>query len=150
MTKGINYISKGISLIFIALAAIFALWLLYVGDKAIEGDLGLQNRLLNPFIYTAYIALAIAIVLAIIFSIVNMISRPKNAIKMLVIIGVMVVVAFIAYSIAGNSFSELKLQSLKTTAETSRQVGAALYYTYIIGAVAVLVTIVSSIINIFK
>ncbi len=150
MTKGINIISKGISLIFMALAAVFMLWLLYAGDNAIKGDLGLQDRLLNPFLYTAYIALALAVVLAIFFSFVNLIVKPKNLVKMLIIVGVMVVLAFVTYSMAGNDFDALKLKTLKTTAETSKQVGAALYYTYIIGAVAIVVTIFSSIINLFK
>ncbi len=150
MTKGINFISKGISLIFMALAAVFMMWLLYVGDSGLQNDLALQDRLLNPFMYTAYIAFAVAVVLAVLFSLANLFIKPKNLVKILVIVGVMVVVAFVAYTMAGNEFSVLKLQKLNTTAEVSKQVGAALYYTYIIGAVAIVVTIFSSIINLFK
>ncbi len=75
--------------------------------------------------------------------------NPKNAIKILVILVGLVIVGFIAYSMATNSFTMLELQTLETTESVSKSVGASLIFTYIVGGVAVLAVVYSGISNIF-
>lgn len=150
MTRIINYIFKAISYILMLAAAVFIALIWYKGDSALENNLGLQNQILDPFMLTAAIALGLAVAVTIVFSIVSVGMNPRNAIKVVIIIAGLVILGFITYSMAGNEFNAVQLQELETTKEVSQQVGAALYYTYIIGLAAVLVTIYSSIAGLFK
>lgn len=150
MTKVVNLIFKVVSFILMALAAIFIVMVWTKGDDALENDLALQAQILNPFIYTAYFAFGIAIATAVIFSILSMAINPKNIVKILITIAAMILLGVVTYSMAGNEFDAVKLQKLNATADISKQVGAALYYTYIIGAIAILATIYASIAGLFK
>lgn len=150
MVKVTNYISKAISYLLMALALIFIVLVWAKGDEAIAGDLGLQAKVLDPFMITAYVALGLAIVSAVLFSILNIAMNPKSAVKIIIIIAALIILGVITYSLAGNDFGAVTLQKLDTTAEVSRRVGAALYYTYIVGALAILATIYASIAGLFK
>jgi len=150
MTKVFNIVSKGLSYLFIALATLFIILVWTNGDDALEGNLALQDSIMNPFLITAYVAIAIATLAAVIFSIVNMAVNPKNAVKIFITIAVLIVLGVVTYSIAGNNFDNVTLQRLNATEELSREVGAALYYTYIMGVIAVLATIYSGVSGLFK
>lgn len=150
MTKAINYTFKAISYIIMLVAAVFVILIWSKGDSAFEGNLGLQNQILDPYMITAYIALGLAVLVTVIFSIVSIALNPKNAVKIVGILVGLVILGFITYSLAGNKFNAVKLQELETTVEVSKSVGAALYYTYIVGAVAILVTLYSSVAGLFK
>jgi len=150
MTKVFNIVSKGLSYLFMALATLFIILVWANGDDALEGNLALQDSIMNPFLITAYVAIGIATLAAVIFSIVNMAVNPKNAVKIFITIAVLIVLGVVTYSIAGNNFDNVTLQRLKATEELSREVGAALYYTYIMGIIAVLATIYSGVSGLFK
>ncbi|MBU1369740.1 MAG: hypothetical protein KJ578_08810 [Bacteroidetes bacterium] len=104
----------------------------------------------DNFMQWAYVLLIASVIIAIASPVYGFIMAPKNAIKLLVILGVVAIIAFVAYSIAGNTFSETRLELLKINAQTSRNVGMGLYFTYFAGAVAVLSIVFSSVIKIFK
>ena len=131
-----------------ALAAIFIVLVWYHGDEAIEQSL--QAQVLDPFMITAYVALGLAIATAIIFSIVSVAMNPKNIVRIAIILAGLVLLGVVTYNIAGNAFTDVELQKLDTTELVSKQVGAALYYTYIIGGLAILATIYASIAGLFK
>lgn len=148
MNKIVNLIFKVISWILMALAAIFIVLVWYHGDEAIEQSL--QAQVLDPFMITAYVALGLAIATAIIFSIVSVAMNPKNIVRIAIILAGLVLLGVVTYNIAGNAFTDVELQKLDTTELVSKQVGAALYYTYIIGGLAILATIYASIAGLFK
>jgi len=148
MNKIVNLISKIISWILMALAAVFIVLVWYHGDGAIEESL--QAQVLDPFMFTAYVALGLAIATAIIFSIISIAMNPKNIVKVAIILAGLVLLGVVTYNMAGNAFTDVELQKLDTTELVSQQVGAALYYTYIIGGVAILATIYASIAGLFK
>ena len=148
MNKIVNLIFKVISWILMALAAIFIVLVWYHGDEAIEQSL--QAQVLDPFMITAYVALGLAIATAIIFSIISVAMNPKNIVKIAIILAGLVLLGVVTYNMAGNAFTDVELQKLDTTELVSKQVGAALYYTYIIGGLAILATIYASIAGLFK
>ncbi|MGM0565318.1 MAG: hypothetical protein ACQESX_01055 [Bacteroidota bacterium] len=148
MNKIVNLIFKVISWLLMALAAVFIVLVWYHGDDAIEQSL--QAQVLDPFMITAYVALGLAIATAIIFSIISVAMNPKNIVKIAIILAGLVLLGVVTYNMAGNAFTDVELQKLKTTELVSKQVGAALYYTYIIGGLAVLATIYASIAGLFK
>ncbi|MDO8899317.1 MAG: hypothetical protein Q7V19_16820, partial [Bacteroidales bacterium] len=73
-----------------------------------------------------------------------------NVVKLLVSLGLVALIAIISYSLAGNTFSELRLETLKINAQTSRMVGMGLLFTYITSGLAIAAILYSSIFKIFK
>jgi hypothetical protein len=145
MDKTILNIFKVISLILIGLAVILQIVVL------IKGEEGLVNSsILDNYVLLAYVALGITAFLAILFPVIFMIQNPKSALKLLLAIVGLVIIGFICYSVATNSFNVAELEKLKATAEVSKSVGAALYFTYIVGGLAVVSIIFSGIAGIFK
>ena len=101
-------------------------------------------------IYWGYFLVIFTAVIVILFPIVFLILNPKNSIKIFISLGVMVVIAIIAYSLSQVNFTELQLEKLGTTASTVKYVGAGLIFTYILASLAVLSIVYASISRIFK
>ena len=150
MTRILNLIFKTISYILMLVAAVMVALIWAKGDSSIENSLALQNQILDPFMITAYVALGLAVLVTVVFSVVSVAMDPKNALKIVGILAGLVILGFITYGVAGNEFGMAQLQELETTEEVSRRVGAALYYTYIIGGLAIIATIYSSVAGLFK
>ncbi|MEJ2595794.1 MAG: hypothetical protein P8100_11880 [bacterium] len=128
-------------------------WILYVlvAVVAILGVLFYTDNLSSEGIITgAKYMLYLGIAVMIISPIYSFISNPTNIVKLLISIGLMVVVIVIGYSMADNTFTPLELETLETTADTSKLVGMGLYVTYIAFGLTILVTIYASIIKAFK
>jgi len=105
---------------------------------------------LDTVIYWGYFLLIFTAVIVILFPIIFLILNPRNSIKIFISLGVMVVIAIIAYSLSTVNFTELQLEKLGTTASTVKNVGAGLIFTYILAALAVLSIVYASISRIFK
>lgn len=101
-------------------------------------------------IYWGYFLVIFTAVITILFPIVAMIMNPKNSIKIFIALGLMVIIAIIAYSLSQVGFTDLQLEKLEVTADTSKYVGAGLIFTYILAGLAVLTIIYASISRIFK
>jgi uncharacterized membrane protein len=145
MEKLVHNISRAISFLFMAAAVVFIVWIFKEGDSAIEENAELGDKIMDPFMMTTFIAFGLAVVLAIVLPVFDILKNPKQAVKTLAVIGGMAVLAFVAYAIASNTYTELQLEKMMTTAETSKMVGAGLYFTYIMGALAIIATIFSGI-----
>ena len=104
----------------------------------------------DMLIYWGYFLLIFTVVITILFPLVFLILNPKNSIKIFISLGLMIVIALIAYSLSQVGLSDLMLEKLKVTANTARLVGAGLIFTYILGCLAVLSIIYASISKIFK
>jgi len=102
------------------------------------------------FINWAKILLIVAVVVMVISPIYGFIIHPQNIVKMLVSIVGMVVVIGIAYMLAGNEFTNYRLEELNSTVETSKLVGMGLFATYIAFGLTVIAIFYSSIVKLFK
>jgi len=102
------------------------------------------------FLNWAKLLLLVAVAVMVISPIYGFIVNPQNIVKMLVSIVVLVVVIGAAYALAGNSFTDYRLEELKITAETSTMVGVGLYTTYIAFGLTVVAILYASVIKIFK
>jgi hypothetical protein len=138
MKDSIANITKWI--LFLLLALVFVSGLLFYLD-ILTADL---------FINWSKLLLIVGVAIMVISPIYGFILHPKNAVKLLISLALFVVVIIIGYSLAGNEFSELRLEELKATAETSKLVGMGLYVTYIAFGLAILAAIYTSIIKVFK
>ena len=128
-------------------------WILYLllALSVIPGVLFYAGMLdTELFINWAKILLIVAVIVMVLSPIYGFITNPQNLVKMLISIVVMVVVVGVAYMLAENSFTEYRLEELKTTADTSKLVGMGLYATYIAFGLTVVAIFYSSVIKIFK
>lgn len=148
--KLIYTITKVLYILFGLSGVFFLVWVWIIGDKAMEDDPMAAGNILNPWISITIGGLIFTTLLAVVGPILSMIQSPKNAIKMLIAIGGLVVIGFVCYSFADNTFDIVQLENLETTADISRLVGASLIFTYIVGGLAVISIIFSGIAGVFK
>jgi len=128
-------------------------WVLYVllAFSVIPGVLFFSGVFSTEmFINTAYIMLIVGVAVMVISPLYGFITNPQNIVKMLISIALMVVIVVLAYSLAGNDFSDYRLEELKTTTEISRLVGMGMFVTYITFGLTVVAILYSSIIKLFK
>ncbi|MCD6091755.1 MAG: hypothetical protein J7J72_09670 [Bacteroidales bacterium] len=143
MDNLLKNIFKGVSIVLMSIAAIYQIVVLTQGNSPSES-------VLDGYFWVAYIAFGMAAFFAILFPIIQAVSNPKDAVKSLIGLVVVVALGFVAYALADNTFTSIQLEKMETTIQTSRSVGAALIYTYFIFALAVLAVIYASISSIFK
>lgn len=143
-------IFKIISIVLILAGVVFIALILTKSKTEIMESASLQNRLLNPYFITAYVALGLCVVLAFLFPVISIITQPKNAIRVLIGIGAIVLIGVIAYSVSSNEFTDFQLSTLKITETGSRQVGAALLATYVIAGASVLAILYAEVSSLIK
>jgi len=128
-------------------------WILYllVALVFLSGLLFYTNSISTGlFIDWAILLLIVGVIIMIISPIYGYISHPKNVVKLLISVALFIVVLIVGYTFAGNEFTDLRLEELKTTAETSKLVGMGLIVTYISLALAFIAVIYASIVKAFN
>lgn len=143
MDNLLKNIFKGVSIILIVIAAIYQIVVFTQGNSP-------SDSVLNGYFTLAYIAFGLSLLFAILFPVLQIIANPKAAVRTLIVFAFLVVLWFVAYSLSDNSFSQVQLEKMDTTAEVSKMVGAGLIYTYFIFGMAVVAIIYASISNFFK
>ena len=138
MKDSIANITKWILYVLMAIVALLGI-LFYTGYLSVDS-----------FISGAKWLLVLSVAIMIVSPIYTFIVHPKNLVKLLLSLGLFVVIIVIGYSLAGNTFTELELETLKTNADTSKLVGMGLYVTYIAFGLAILSAIYASIVKVFK
>jgi hypothetical protein len=133
--------SKILRIFLAVLLAVSALLAILFYVDAISDDV---------LIYWGYFLVILTAVITILFPIAFIIMNPKSSVKIFIGIGLMVVLAIIAYSLSKVGFTDRQLEELEVTSETAHYVGAGLIFTYILAALAVLSIIYASISRIFK
>ncbi|MDA3906488.1 MAG: hypothetical protein PF484_10470 [Bacteroidales bacterium] len=143
MDNLLKNIFKGISIILIAIATIYQIVIFYQGGSP-------SDTVLDGYFLVAYIAFGISALCAILFPIIQVIANPKDAVRSLIVVAFLVALWFVAYALSDNSFTPAQLENMETNEQTSRLVGAGLFYTYFIFIMAIGATIYASISSIFK
>jgi uncharacterized membrane protein len=128
-------------------------WFLYLlmGISAVLGILFYTNAIKSDLLmYWGYLLLAVLILVTLAASLSNLFMHPKGAIKFAIILGGMVLIAIISYSVSTNTFTALQLEKMDITESTSKMVGAGLYITYVMFGAALLSIIYTAVSRIFK
>jgi len=149
MDKIIIRLFKILSVLIMILGVVFFVLVLINAD-VLETNLSVQAKVLDPYANLMYITLLITAFLAVFFPLIYAVLNPKQLIKFLIILAGLVLVGFLAYSLASNTFNAEQLQRLETTAQESRIVGAGLIFTYFVAGLTVLSLLVFSVFSFFK
>ena len=125
-----NKIVKIVAGVVGVIAIFFLVRIIGAGDDAIENDLALQGSLVSPFMYIAYIVLAITVAIVAFFSLKNIATHPSVLMSTLKNVGAFVVLAAIAYFGFANGV-ETEMKDGEVLSEGgSKLVGAGLYLFY--------------------
>ena len=107
--------------------------LISAGDEAIKA--GESSSSVNSYMFLAYLALLIAILSTIAFTIINIITNSSGLVKTMISVGVFLFLSLICYFIASGNETILKDGSVLTVSQ-SRLVGAGLYLFYFLSFIA--------------
>ncbi len=135
-----NSINKILSISLYALLGLSTLF----GVLFYAGALGTETLM-----YWCYILMGISIVIAVVFSIANMIKIPKSAKSAIIGIAALVVVLLISYALASDEVTEAYADFISGP-EASRRVGMGLIAMYILGIGAIASILFSGISKLFK
>lgn len=136
-----NNVSKILSIVagVIGIVAIYFLArIIMEGDEPVKSSLELQNSIVSPFIQFAKIILVITAVLAIGFSLFNLVRNPQSLKKALISIaalGAVLVIAYVVasdaavYDVSGNVLKDGEAGSI------SKWVSTGIWYSLMLGAV---------------
>ena len=136
-----NTVSKILSLVagLIGFIAIYFLArIIMEGDDAVKESLELQNSLVSPFVSFARIILIITAVIAIVFSLWNLIRQPKLLKKSLISLAVMAVLLIIAYGLASDAAVTNASGNIIKDGEAgpvSKWVSTGIIYSFILGGI---------------
>ncbi|UOB19037.1 hypothetical protein [Abyssalbus ytuae] len=100
-------ILKIVILIVGAISAFFLVRILLAGEDAIKADVGLQDSLISPFIVIAYIVFVIAVVAALLFTILNLLKNPTLLKRALIGIGAFLVIIILSFVLAKGEVTTL-------------------------------------------
>ena len=121
---------------------VFLIRILATGEDAIEASGDLQNSLLSPFLYLTYIVFGVAVVVTLLYTVVNLLKNPRQLRKALMSVGAFAVVVLVGYLIAKGI--ETPLPDGKTlSASGSRLVGTGLYTFYFLTVIAIVLIFIS-------
>ncbi len=136
------YVLMGVSVI-IAL-------LYYLGKKVpgTEGTPSEEPMITQTALLLAYIFVAIALISALVFPLINVFQHPGNFKNALLILLAFVCVLGLGYLLASNK--PIEIINVDTTARTLKMVGAGLKATYLLGAIAFLGIIFSEVASFFR
>ena len=134
-------VSKILSLVsgFIGLVAIYFLTrIIMEGDDAVKESLELQNSLVSPFVQFAKIILIITTIVALVFSLWNLIKHPKLLKKTLASVGILAVLLIFAYAISSDAeVTNMSGNVIKDgeAGSTSKWVSTGIWYSMVLGGV---------------
>ena len=134
-------ISKILSLIsgLIGLIAIyFLVRIIMEGDDAVKESLDLQNSLVSPFVSFAKVILIITTVIAVVFSLWNLIRQPKLLKKTLISLAGLGFLLFISYVMASDAaVTNVSGNIIKDgeAGSTSKWVSTGIWYSMILGGI---------------
>lgn len=138
----LHKILKYIALVIGVLGLILLGRIIATGDDAIKASAEVQNSVLNPIMWIAYLVLAVVIALVVIFVIAGLFrGNIKNTIIGLVSFGVVILISYLV-----SSGSEVTLKDGGTlSASADHWVGAGLWSFYILAGLAILAMVFSSV-----
>jgi len=134
-------VSKILSLIsgLIGLIAVyFLVRIIMEGDDAVKESLDLQNSLVSPFVQFAKIILIITTIVAVVFSLWNLVRQPKLLKKTLVSLAALAVLLLIAYMMSSDEATTNMSGNIIKDGEagsTSKWVSTGIWYSMILGAI---------------
>lgn len=154
----LNIVGRVLTFVIIGLAIFFTIYLMVQWDPAWSNDIpkGVEElgSSMGLFFNFTYVIIALIGLVIVSFGIIQFIDKPKSAIRMLIALGILGLIALIAYQIASPDIDEKFVAEIAddvtVTDSLSRGIGAGLIGTFILAGLAVLTIVYSWISKIIK
>ncbi|WP_239021979.1 hypothetical protein [Pontimicrobium aquaticum] len=130
-------IIKLVAAIVGVISIFFLVRIIGAGDEALETDPALQDSIVSPFMYIAYIILGVMVFLVLVFSIKHMFTNAATLKKTLTNVGAFLALALIAYFGFATGVETPLRDGEVLSAGDSQLVGAGLYLFYFLVFIAV-------------
>lgn len=148
------YIILAISVILVVVFAMKNSSIVLSEDATVAEKIKEYGSTLDMFIGWAYVLIGLAAAAAIIPSLIQLVTQPKNAVKTVISIGIVVALILVAYAMAdGTVFTTAQLPGYDgpdNVPETLKFADTMIYTTYFLLAGAILSIIYVEVSNIFK
>lgn len=148
------YIILAISVILVVVFAMKNSSIVLSEDATVAEKITEYGSTLDMFIGWAYVLIGLAAAAAIIPSLIQLVTQPKNAVKTVISIGIVVALILVAYAMAdGTVFTTAQLPGYDgpdNVPETLKFADTMIYTTYFLLAGAILSIIYVEVSNIFK
>ena len=118
------------------LGAVWLVRIILAGDTAILDSADLQDSLVTPFIYIAYLIFAIALVFVLVFVIKNLFTSGSSLKGTLIGLGAFLAVVVISFLLASGEETPMRDGEV-LSASASRWVEAGIYAFYLLALIAV-------------
>tara|TARA_R110000751_G_C13658685_1_gene468884 strand:- start:293 stop:733 length:441 start_codon:yes stop_codon:yes gene_type:complete len=132
----LHKILKIVALILSILGAVGLVRIILAGDTAILDSADLQDSLVTPFIYIAYLIFAIALVFVLVFVIKNLFTSGSSLKGTLIGLGAFLAVVVISFLLASGEETPMRDGEV-LSASASRWVEAGIYAFYLLALIAV-------------
>lgn len=143
----IHKILKYLALVIGVIGLILLGRIIMTGDDAIEASAATQASVVSPFLWLAYLVMAVILILVIFFVIKGLFrGNIKNT---LISVGVFLLIVVIAYLVSDGTQKTLKDGEI-LSASADHWVGAGLVTFYILAAIAVGAMVISGIRKLIK
>src|SRR5210317_1142962 len=103
MSKNFSKILSLVAGLIGLIAFYYFVRIVMIGDDTLETDLDAQQSIISPFISFAKWILILTGLIAVVFSMINLVKHPKVLKRSLIGVGVMAVLLFVAYSFASDA-----------------------------------------------
>ena len=120
------------------IAIYFLVRIIMEGDDAVKESLDLQNSLVSPFVQFAKVILIITTIIAVVFSLWNLVRQPKLLKKTLISLAALGVLLLISYMMASDEATTNMSGNIIKDGEagsTSKWVSTGIWYSMILGAI---------------
>ncbi len=141
MNKNLSKILSLVSGVIGIIAIYFLARIIIEGDDAVKESVDLQNSIISPYVTFAKVILYVTAILAVVFSLWNLIRHPKMLKKTLVSLVALAVVLVIAYMMASDAeVTNASGMVLKDgeAGSVSKWVSTGIWYSLILGAIGLL------------
>jgi len=115
----------------------FFIRIMIEGDEALKVDADLQNGILSPFIYFAVILLIATAIIAVVFSMLNLVKHPQVLKKTLMGVAAFAVLLILSYVVAGDGavMSMGKVLEYGEAGSISKWVSTGINFSAILGVI---------------
>ncbi len=138
MNSNLSKILTIISGIIGIIAIFFLVRIVMEGDDAVKESVELQNSIISPYVSFAKIILIITAVLAVVYSLVNLLKNPKQLKKSLISVVVLGVLLALAYGLASDAAVTNAAGNVIKDGEAgsiSKWVSTGIWYSVILGGI---------------
>ena len=133
----INKVTKIITILIMVAGAVFTgLVIMNAGDLQANPDL--TNKLLNPYFGIAVVLMVLGFASTIVFAVVQLISDPKAAIRVLISIVLLGAIYGMSYMMASGNIDAPVYSDFNISSSESKLIGSLIYLVYLLGAAAIL------------